>query len=79
MAPAPMDPGPPQPLLFRFETGASPDPIAGTGDARYRKTVPFRAQFIGRFYYFGGVLESAGGGGVALPLLSGGGVVEGLD
>ena len=41
----------------------------------YRKTAPFRAQFI----YFGGVLESAGGGGVAVPLLSGGGVVDGLD
>jgi hypothetical protein len=28
--------------------------------------------------YFGGVLESAGGG-VVEPLLSGGGVVDGLD
>src|SRR4051812_43358616 len=46
----------------------------GRGDARYRKTAPFRAQFI----YFGGVVESAGGGGVAVPLLSGGGVVDGL-
>jgi hypothetical protein len=29
--------------------------------------------------YFGGVLESAGGGGVAEPLLSGAGVAGGLD
>ena len=47
----------------------------GRGDARYRKTAPFRAQFI----YFGGVVESAGGGGVVLPLLSAGGGVVGLD
>jgi len=52
-----------------------PLPGDGRGDARYRKTAPFRAQFI----YLGGVVESAGGGGVAVPLLSAGGVVDGLD
>jgi hypothetical protein len=79
MAPAQMDRRPPQHPLVHFETKGIPRPIAGTGDARYRKTAPFRAQFRQRCYYFGGVVESAGGGGVALPLLSDEGVLDGLD
>jgi len=60
------------------ETDLTPPPLWG-GGSTVQENCSFSDAVYLRAGYFGGVLESAGGGGVALPLLSGGGVVDGLD